>query len=97
MVKRNKIRKIHITPNEVFHWGITGGDVIQTFDTDCGKIGLSFVTTVPELSRLMADEGMNILFVPFLTDTQNGYTRVKHCAQARAIENECYVAIAGCG
>jgi predicted amidohydrolase len=47
-----------------------------------------------ELSRLMADQGMNILFVPFLTDTQNGYTRVKHCAQARAIENECYVAIA---
>jgi predicted amidohydrolase len=44
----------------------------------------------------MADQGMNILFVPFLTDTQNGYTRVKHCAQARAIENECYVAIAGC-
>jgi predicted amidohydrolase len=39
---------------------------------------------------------MNILFVPFLTDTQNGYTRVKHCAQSRAIENECYVAIAGC-
>jgi hypothetical protein len=29
---------------------------------------------------------MNILFVPFLTDTQNGYTRVRHCAQARAIE-----------
>jgi hypothetical protein len=23
----------------------------------------------------MADQGMNILFVPFLTDTQNGYTR----------------------
>jgi hypothetical protein len=26
------------------------------------------------------DQGMNILFVPFLT-TQNGYTRVKHCAE----------------
>jgi predicted amidohydrolase/GNAT superfamily N-acetyltransferase len=90
--------KIHITPNEVFHWGITGGDTIQTFDTDCGKIGIIICYDVefPELSRLMADEGMNILFVPFLTDTQNGYTRVKHCAQARAIENECYVAIAGC-
>ncbi|MDI1317682.1 bifunctional GNAT family N-acetyltransferase/carbon-nitrogen hydrolase family protein [Flavobacterium sp.] len=90
--------KIHITPNEVFHWGITGGDTIQTFDTDCGKIGIVICYDVefPELSRLMADEGMNILFVPFLTDTQNGYTRVKHCAQARAIENECYVAIAGC-
>jgi len=90
--------KIHITPNEVFHWGITGGDTIQTFDTDCGKIGIVICYDVefPELSRLMADQGMNILFVPFLTDTQNGYTRVKHCAQARAIENECYVAIAGC-
>jgi predicted amidohydrolase/ribosomal protein S18 acetylase RimI-like enzyme len=91
-------RKIHITPNEVFHWGITGGDFIQTFDTDCGKIGVVICYDVefPELARLMADEGMNILFVPFLTDTQNGYTRVRHCAQARAIENECYVAIAGC-
>jgi len=38
---------------------------------------------------------MEILFVPFLTDTQNAYYRVRHCAQARAIENECYVAISG--
>jgi predicted amidohydrolase len=38
---------------------------------------------------------MEILFVPFLTDTQNGYSRVRLCAQAWAIENECYVAIAG--
>jgi predicted amidohydrolase len=90
--------KIHITPNEAFHWGMKGGSKIQTFDTDCGKIGIVICYDVefPELSRLMADQGMNILFVPFLTDTQNGYTRVKHCAQARAIENECYVAIAGC-
>ena len=49
----------------------------------------------PELARLLALEGMEILFVPFLTDTQNAFTRVKSCAQARAIENECYVAIAG--
>nr|WP_294933634.1 bifunctional GNAT family N-acetyltransferase/carbon-nitrogen hydrolase family protein [uncultured Flavobacterium sp.] len=90
--------KIHITPNEIFHWGITGGNKIQSFDTDCGKIGIVICYDVefPEQIRIMADEGMNILFVPFLTDTQNGYTRVKHCAQARAIENECYVAIAGC-
>jgi predicted amidohydrolase len=78
--------------------GMTGGSQIKTFDTDCGKIGIMICYDVefPELSRLLADEGMNILFVPFLTDTQNAYTRVKHCAQARAIENECYVAIAGC-
>lgn len=90
--------KVHITPNEVLYWGMKGGSEIKTFDTDCGKIGIMICYDVefPELSRLMADEGMEILFVPFLTDTQNGYTRVKHCAQARAIENECYVAIAGC-
>lgn len=90
--------KIHITPNEVVHWGMKGGSQFKTFDTDCGKIGILICYDVefPELPRLLADEGMNILFVPFLTDTQNGYTRVKHCSQARAIENECYVAIAGC-
>ena len=75
-----------------------GGDTIRTYDTDCGKIGILICYDVefPELSRILADDGMNILFVPFLTDTQNGYSRVRNCAQARAIENECYVAIAGC-
>jgi predicted amidohydrolase len=49
----------------------------------------------PELARLLAEQGMQILFVPFLTDTQNAYMRVRLCAQARAIENECFVAITG--
>ncbi len=91
-------RKIHITPNEQKYYGMSGGDKIGVFDTDCGKVGILICYDVefPELSRIYADQGMQILFVPFLTDTQNGYTRVRHCAQARAIENECYVAIAGC-
>ena len=89
--------KIHITPAERNAWGVTGGDDIKVFDTDCGKIGIVICYDVefPELPRLMADKGMNILFVPFLTDTQNGYMRVRNCSMARAIENECYVAIAG--
>lgn len=90
-------RKIHITPNEVSTWGMTGGDVIQTFETDAGRIGIQICYDVefPEITRIMADQGLDLLFVPFLTDTQNGYNRVRRCAQARAIENECYVAIAG--
>ena len=89
--------KLHITPNEEKFWGIKGGNKLQTYDTDCGKIGVLICYDVefPELSRLLADEGMKILFVPYLTDTQNAYSRVRYCAQARAIENECYVAIAG--
>ncbi len=96
--KTEEYRKVHITPNEKKYYGMVGGDSIQVFDTDCGKVGILICYDVefPELSRILADQGMQILFVPFLTDTQNGYTRVRHCAQARAIENECYVAIAGC-
>ncbi len=89
--------KIHVTPDEDKVWGLVGGNKIQTFDTDCGKIGILICYDVefPELGRILAKQGMNILFVPFLTDTQNAYARVRHCAHARAIENECYVAIAG--
>ena len=74
-----------------------GGNKFKVFETDCAKIGILICYDVefPELSRLLADEGMEILFVPFLTDTQNAFIRVKHCAMARAIENECFVAIAG--
>ena len=89
--------KVHITPDESKSWGLTGGSAVKTFQTDCAKIGILICYDVefPELSRIMADQGMQILFVPFLTDTQNGYSRVRVCAQARAIENECFVAIAG--
>lgn len=92
-----RYEKIHVTPDEAKVWGMQGGKELKVFDTDCGKIGIliCYDSEFPELSRLLADEGMDILFVPFLTDTQNGYSRVRHCAQARAIENECYVAIAG--
>lgn len=93
-----RYEKLHVTPDEAKVWGMRGGHRLRAFDTDCGKIGvlICYDSEFPELSRILADEGVDILFVPFLTDTQNGYSRVRHCAQARAIENECYVAIAGC-
>jgi len=89
--------KIHVTPNEASSWGMEGGNEVKVFETDSGRVGVLICYDVefPELPRLMADQGLQILFVPFQTDTQNGYTRVRTCAQARAIENECYVAIAG--
>ncbi len=92
-----RYEKLHVTPDEAKVWGMQGGSRLHSFDTDCGKIGIliCYDSEFPELSRILADDGMDILFVPFLTDTQNGYSRVRNCAQARAIENECYVAIAG--
>ncbi len=92
-----RYEKIHITPDEDRVWGLKGGNDIRVFDTDCGKIGILICYDVefPELGRLLADDGMKILFVPYLTDTQNAYARVRYCAQSRAIENECFVAITG--
>lgn len=90
-------RKLHITPDERHYWGMQGGSDLRVFETDVGKIGIltCYDVEFPELPRLLADKGMQILFVPFWTDTQNGYLRVRRCAQARAIENECYVVITG--
>ncbi len=93
----DKQSKLHITPDEQSYWGLQGGDRLQVFETDIGKIGILICYDVefPELPRLLADQGMQILFVPFWTDTKNAYLRVRRCAQARAIENECYVVISG--
>lgn len=90
-------RKLHITPHEKRDWVITGGNELKVFKTDAGRVGILICYDVefPELSRLLAEEGLEILFVPFWTDTKNGFLRVRHCAQARAIENECYTVICG--
>ncbi len=90
-------RKIHTTPCEETEWQMIGGDDLNVFDTDAGKVGILVCYDVefPELGRLLAAQGAQILFVPFRTDTASGYHRVRCCAQARAIENECYVAIVG--
>ncbi len=89
--------KLHPTPHEKKDWVMEGGDSLKLFDTDFGRIGILICYDVefPELARLLSEKEMQILFVPFWTDTKNGYLRVRRCAQARAIENECYVAIAG--
>lgn len=93
----DKQYKLHVTPDELAHWGMRGGQKLKVFDTDIGKIGILICYDVefPELSRLLSDMDMKILFVPYWTDTKNAYLRVRRCAQARAIENECYVAITG--
>ena len=89
--------KIHVTPDEENYWGVHGGSKVKVFETDVGKVGIliCFDVEFPELPRILAEQEMDILFVPFSTDTKNAYLRVRHCAQARAIENECYVVISG--
>lgn len=89
--------KIHPTPDEKYWWNIEGGDEVKVIDTDCGPIGVlvCYDSEFPELTRHLVNQGINMLFVPYLTDNRQAYCRVKYCCQARAIENQIYVAMAG--
>jgi predicted amidohydrolase/ribosomal protein S18 acetylase RimI-like enzyme len=89
--------KIHPTPDEMFWWNIQGGDTLNAIQTDCGPIGIQicYDSEFPELSRYLADQGVNIIFVPFYTDERQGYMRVRHCCHARAVENQCYMVMSG--
>lgn len=89
--------KIHPTPNEAYWWKIKGGNSVDVIQTDIGPIGvlICYDSEFPELARRLVDEGARIIFVPFCTDNRQGYMRVRYCAQARAIENQCFVVLSG--
>ncbi len=89
--------KLHVTPTERQWWGVKGGNRVEVFDTDKGKIAIQVCYDIefPELTRIAVERGAQIIFVPFCTDERYGYLRVRYCSQARCIENHIYVAIAG--
>jgi len=89
--------KIHPTPDEVYWWNIEGGDEVNVIETDCGPIGVlvCYDSEFPELTRHLVNQGAQILFVPFFTSERQGYCRVRYCCQARAVENQIYVAMSG--
>jgi predicted amidohydrolase/predicted N-acetyltransferase YhbS len=89
--------KIHPTPNEAYWWKIKGGSSVDVIQTDIGPVGvlICYDSEFPELARKLVDEGARIIFVPFCTDNRQGYMRVRYCAQARAIENQCFVVLSG--
>ncbi|MCF8495724.1 MAG: GNAT family N-acetyltransferase [Alphaproteobacteria bacterium] len=89
--------KLHPTPNERYWWNIKGGDTLQTIQTDCGPIGVlvCYDTEFPETARHLVDQGALMIFVPFCTDERQGYLRVRYCSQAIAVQNQCFVVMAG--
>jgi len=86
-----------ITSNEKKWWGVAGGNTVDVFDTDCGKISILICYDIefPEVARIAVKKGAQIIFVPFCTDERYAYLRVRYCSQARCIENQVYVAISG--
>ena len=89
--------KLHISSAESRWWGISAGDAVKVLDTDRGKIAILIGDDVefPEIARIAAAKGANVLFIPFNCDIRSSYMRVRSCAQARCIENSMYAVLAG--
>jgi len=81
--------KLHITPNERKWWGISGGEHLAVVDTPLARIAVLICYDIefPEAARYLADEGAELLFVPFCTDSRQSYLIVRYCAQARNRES----------
>ncbi|CDQ38571.1 bifunctional GNAT family N-acetyltransferase/carbon-nitrogen hydrolase family protein [Virgibacillus salexigens] len=95
--KIDKQYKLHITADERKWWGIKPGSTMDVFDTDCGKIAIliGYDILFPELARKVVENGADILFTPYTVEDQQGYARIRCCAQARAIENQVYTVTTG--
>lgn len=65
------------------------------FETAFGKIGIAicYDSEFPEIVRNLTLAGAWLILVPSYTVTRSGFNRVFLSCRARAIENQCYVAI----
>ncbi|MGE0491500.1 MAG: GNAT family N-acetyltransferase [Vulcanimicrobiota bacterium] len=89
--------KLHLTPRERQHDGLTPGRELRVFETGYGRVAMlvGYDVEFPELARLLTLAGAEILFVPFRTDERKAYLRIRYSGQARAVENEVYTVLAG--
>jgi predicted amidohydrolase/GNAT superfamily N-acetyltransferase len=90
-------KKVHLTPTEKGPYQMSRGHGFYVYHTVYGKIAILVCYDVefPEAARVLAEAGAQILFIPSCTDERQGFCRVRYCAQARTIENQIYVAMAG--
>lgn len=75
---------------------IDPGDHLRVFDTEFGRIGIAicYDNEFPLYARAQAETGARLIIAPSCTDTEAGANRVRYGCQARAMENQIYVACA---
>lgn len=73
------------------------GDEIVTVDTELGKLGFSICYDIrfPELFRIMALEGAQVIFTPASFTMPTGKDHWEPILRTRAIENGLYIVAAG--
>lgn len=88
--------KLHLTRVENEEWKISPGSPELRVFTHLGArcaVAICYDVEFPAYSSAAADANVDVLFVPSCTSDIHGYWRVRHCAQARAVENQCYVVL----
>ena len=87
--------KMNMTRFEAEEWKISEGEQkLQTFPVAGAKcaVAICYDVEFPSYCAAAAEAGVEFLAVPTCTDDVHGYWRVRHCAEARAVENQCYLA-----
>jgi predicted amidohydrolase len=85
-----------MTRFEAESWGVRSGTPPNVFETPWGRIGIAicYDSEFPSLVRAQIEAGAWLILVPTCTDTWHGFNRVCLSARARALENQCFVAVA---
>jgi predicted amidohydrolase len=86
-------QKLHMTRFEREEWDVSPGAGLRIFEADFGRfaVAICYDAEFPEIARVAAMSGADLLVVPSCTDDRQGFLRVRYCAHARAIENQMYV------
>lgn len=89
--------KTHLLPAE-HQRGFSEGDDLVAVRLEFATIGINvcYEAEIPECATSLAQQGVQIVLCPSLTLSEHGYWRVRHCAQARCIENQLYLVHASC-
>lgn len=87
--------KVHMTRFEAEEWKISPGclndhTTFMVNEALC-SVAICYDVEFPTYTAKAAKAGVGVILVPTCTDDVHGYWRVRHCSEARAIENQCYV------
>lgn len=86
--------KIHMTRFESEEWKVEANkSTITTFKHKGAlcAVAICYDVEFPSYCSSIAATKAEIIFVPSCTDDEHGYWRVRHCAEARGIENQSYL------
>lgn len=85
-------RKVSLTMSEREEWGLEPGEGLQRLLEPNLGVLVCYDIEFPEAARSHAESGVRALCVPAWTQDRRAFQRVRWCCQARAIENEVFVA-----